>query len=170
MGNPPSGWRFLRMASVDLFPRADGALRARLVALVLVLGLMLSTAGRALPASAAAGSLVRVVVQKVFPGDATPERAVQGLGGKVEQELPIVDGFSASLPVDRLEQLRTVPGVANITVNRMVHVSGQLGEKSGTASAVFTDAIRASKAWSSGYTGQGVNVAIIDTGVNATGD
>jgi serine protease AprX len=158
-----------RMTADTLALREEGTGKARLLAVAVVVGLLVSAAGRALPAPAAA-SLLRVVVQKVHLADTTPERAIYDLGGHVEQELPIVDGFSASLPADRLDQLRTVPGVANITVNRTVHVSGQLGENSGTASAVFTDAIRASKTWGQGYTGQGINVALIDTGVNATGD
>lgn len=146
------------------------AFKARVITLVVVAALLLGASGGSRPLSERLASTVQVVVQKVHPADPAPERAVYDLGGSVERELPIVDGFSASIPSDRLEQLRTVPGVANITVNRAVHVSGQLGEGSGTASAVFTDAIRASKAWSQGYSGQGINVALIDTGVNATGD
>ena len=146
------------------------ALEARLVAAVVVVALLLGAAGGALPLSNRLAAAVRIVVQKVHPADPTPERAVHDLGGQVERELPIVDGFSASIPSDRLDQLRTVPGIANITVNRTVHVSGWLGENSGTASAVFDDAVRAAKTWGQGFTGQGINVALIDTGVNATGD
>ena len=146
------------------------ALEARLVAAVVVVALLLGAAGGALPLSNRLAAAVRIVVQKVHPADPTPERAVHDLGGQVERELPIVDGFSASIPSDRLDQLRTVRGIANITVNRTVHVSGWLGENSGTASAVFDDAVRAAKTWGQGFTGHGINVALIDTGVNATGD
>ena len=147
-----------------------GAVRARLVILGLVAALLVGATGTTVPTIRRAAPGLRVVVQKAHAGDSTPERAVRELGGSVERQLPIVDGFSASIPSDRLDQLRAVPEIANITVNRSVHVSGQIGEGSGTASAVFTDAIRASKTWGQGYTGQGINVALIDTGVNATGD
>ena len=147
------------------------ALRARLVTLGVVAALLLGPAAGAAPAlSKSVASAVRIVVQKVHAADLTPERAVHDLGGRVERELPIVDGFSASIPSDQLDRLRTVPGVANITVNRTVHVAGWQGENSATASAVFDDAVRAAKTWGQGYTGQGINVAVIDTGVNATGD
>ena len=158
------------MGAIALPSLRERTVRARLVVMALVAALLLASSGGTLQASRNLAENLRVVVQKVHTGDSRPERAVQELGGSVERQLPIVDGFSASVPSDRLEELRTVPGVANITVNRTVHVSGQIGEGSGTASAVFTDAIRASKAWGQGYTGQGINVALIDTGVNATGD
>jgi serine protease AprX len=158
------------MDTIALPSSRAGAVKARLVTLVLVAALLVGAAGGSLPITGGSAPSLRVVVQKLLVGDLTPERAVYDLGGSVERELPIVDGFSASIPSDRLDELRTVPGIANITVNRTVHVSGQLGEGSGTASAVFTEAIRASKTWGQGYTGQGINVAVIDTGVNATGD
>ncbi|MGH2671180.1 MAG: S8 family serine peptidase, partial [bacterium] len=104
------------------------------------------------------------------PFDAGPERAVEELGGTVDQELPIVEGFAARLPAGQLGALQTVPGVRNVTVNRTVKMNGQYGEGSGVASAVYTDAVQASKAWDRGFTGQGIGVALIDTGVNAVGD
>ncbi|HKY74917.1 MAG TPA: S8 family peptidase [Acidimicrobiia bacterium] len=158
------------MGTIALPSLREHAVRARLVIMALVAALLLASSGGTLQASRNLAESLQVVVQKVQFGDPRPERAVNELGGSVERQLPIVDGFSASIPADRIEELRTVPGVANITVNRTVHVSGQIGEGSGTASAVFTDAIRASKTWGQGYTGQGINVALIDTGVNATGD
>src|SRR5688572_22496783 len=159
-----------RMDVAALPSSRTGAVRARLFILGLVAALLVGATGTTMPTIRSAAPGLRVVVQKAHAADSTPERAVRELGGSIERQLPIVDGFSASIPSDRLDQLRAVPGIANITVNRSVHVSGQIGEGSGTASAVFTDAIRASKAWGQGYTGQGINVALIDTGVNATGD
>jgi serine protease AprX len=49
-------------------------------------------------------------------------------------------------------------------------LEGQYGQDSGVASAVYTDVIRASKAWGMGVTGAGINVALVDTGVNTSGD
>jgi serine protease AprX len=144
--------------------------RYRALAVVVALAMTLAAAGHSAPLASTVESSLRVVVQKLNPFDRSPERAVEGLGGEVEQDLPIVDGFSATIPAERLDTLRAVPGVANITVDRPVHVSSQYGEASGVASAVYTDAVRASKVWDKGYTGQGVGVALIDTGVNAVGD
>lgn len=144
--------------------------RDRLVAVALALAVALAASAPSLPLASRLAPSLRVVVQKLNPLDTGPERAVERLGGKVEHELPIVDGFSAAIPAGSVDSLRAAPGVRNVTVNRPVRVSGQLGEESGAASAVYTDAVRASKVWDHGYTGQGVGVALIDTGVNATGD
>jgi serine protease AprX len=149
--------------------------RHRIVAVIVALVMVLSAAGSADTAAAvdpyrAAASAVRVVVQRLNPLDRTPERAVERLGGEVEVQLPIVDGFAATVPADQLAALRAAPGVAEVTVDRPVHVQGQYGEGSGEASAVYTDVVRASDVWGQGLTGQGVGVALIDTGVNATGD
>src|SRR5581483_8698037 len=84
--------------------------------------------------------------------------------------LPIIDGFSATIPSDRVGALEASAGVAAVTPNHPVSFAGQYGEGSGVASAVYTDVVRASKTWEQGYTGQGIGVALIDTGVNPVGD
>jgi serine protease AprX len=143
--------------------------RHRVVAGVVALALVLAASGRTAPVSSL-GPSVRIVVQKLNPFDRGPERAVEKLGGTVERPLPIVEGFAARLPAGQLASLQAVSGVGNVTVNRTVKMNGQYGEDSGAASAVYTDAIGASKTWDQGYTGQGIGVALIDTGVNAVGD
>ena len=39
-----------------------------------------------------------------------PEQAVAGYGGEVGRALDIINGFTAEVPVDRLDALRAVPG------------------------------------------------------------
>ncbi|MGH8992792.1 MAG: S8 family serine peptidase, partial [Acidimicrobiia bacterium] len=113
---------------------------------------------------------VRVVVSKADPGDRRPEAAVVRLGGTVDAPLPIVDGFSATVPTGAVARLAATAGVTGLTLDRPVTVSGAYGEGSGVASAVYTDAVRAKATWEEGHTGARVGVAVIDTGVNATGD
>ena len=136
----------------------------------LALGLALLATGAGLRARPAAAPLVDVIVQKAHDLDRWPEQAVRRLGGTVGHELWIVNGFAARLPKSAVSALESVPGVVNVTPNRTVQVHGQYGAKSGVASAVYTDVTKASKAWSVGATGQGINVALIDTGVNTEGD
>ncbi len=126
-------------------------------------------AGPALP-SAQAVSTVTVVVQTVPGSDQAVEEAIDRLGGHVDVALPIIDGFAASIPANHLDALEATPGVTAVTPNREVTFSGQYGEGSGGASAVYTDVLRASKTWDSGHSGQGVGVAVIDTGINPVGD
>ena len=44
------------------------------------------------------------------------------------------------------------------------------GQDTGSASAVYPAVVGADRLWSAGYTGGGIGVAVIDTGINATGD
>jgi serine protease AprX len=113
---------------------------------------------------------VRVIVQEQPGLGQDVQNAVVRLGGHVEAPLPIIDGFSAAIPADRIDDLESLPGVAAVTQNQPVQFAGQYGEGSGTASAVYSDAVRAAKTWDQGYTGQGVGVAVIDTGINPVGD
>src|SRR5205823_9354380 len=53
---------------------------------------------------------------------------------------------------------------------RGITFSGQYGENSGVASAIYTDVVKASKTWDQGYSGQGIGVAVIDTGINPVGE
>jgi serine protease AprX len=119
------------------------------------------------PSQAAA---VSVVVQEVPGAGRDLQDAVTRLGGRVDVPLPIIDGFSASVPAHRVDDLGALPGVAAVTENRPVRFAGQYGEGSGTASAVYSEAVRATKTWDQGHTGRGVVVAVIDTGINPVGD
>ena len=118
----------------------------------------------------AADPLIRVIVSKVAAADPRPEAELKALGGRVEHELKIIDGFSGELPSSEMTAFDHAPGVRSVTPDGEVHFASQMGQSSGTASAVYTDATRASKVWGMGDTGGGVNVAVIDTGINTTGD
>ncbi|HZQ77815.1 MAG TPA: S8 family peptidase, partial [Acidimicrobiia bacterium] len=127
-------------------------------------------AGPAVTAPAQAQSPVTVVVQERPGAGPGVEQAISRLGGHVAVDLPIIDGVAADVPADRVGALEATPGVVAVTPNRPVTLSGQYGDSSGVASAVYTDAVRASKTWDQGYTGQGIGVAVVDTGINPVGD
>jgi serine protease AprX len=102
-------------------------------------------------------------------GDAA-EHAVARLGGSVLRRLAVIDGFSARVPRTAVPALSEVPGIRWVARNRSLRLEGQYGEGSGVASAVYTDVVRAGKTWDAGITGRGVTVALVDTGVNTSGD
>ena len=118
----------------------------------------------------AASTTRAVVVRELAPGSDAAERAVRAVGGSVTTPLPIVDGFSAQVPVARLDALRRSAGVRSVDLAAPVHFDGAYGQGSRGPSAVYSDAVRADRAWSAGHRGQGIGVAVIDTGVNAVGD
>src|SRR3954471_10359708 len=118
----------------------------------------------------ASSDLVTVIVSKVVSTDPTPEQVVRHVGGRVERELSIIDGFVARVPRAAVDVLAGIPGVRSVSPDRGLHLLAQYGQDSGVASAVYTDVVRAGKTWGTGDSGAGVGVAVIDTGVDTSGN
>jgi serine protease AprX len=110
------------------------------------------------------GEPVRVVVQKAAGAGAGPERNVARLGGRVTRELPLVRGFAATIPSAAVRSLARSDGVRAVSADRRVSVQGTA--TSAEVKSVYPKAVRADGAWQRGITGQGVTVALIDTGVS----
>jgi len=141
------------------------------------LGIALAAAAALLATSApAVGAAPRdggvpVLVREVNPVSTAAERAVYAVGGTVTSELPIVGGFAAKVPARGLAALRSLAGVvAEVVPAGRISFSGAYGQGSGVASAVYPTVVGADRAWKAGYTGGHVGIAVIDTGINATGD
>src|SRR3954462_12858782 len=111
-----------------------------------------------------------VVVVKDAIGDHRPEALVRSVGGRVVRSLDVIDGFIATVPQSSIAILGKAPGVLSATPDQRLSLQAQYGQDSGVASAVYTDVVRANKTWSAGHTGLGVTVAVVDTGVDTTGD
>ena len=112
---------------------------------------------------------VSVIVRELPGSGDRPERTVERLGGSVGQRIEIIDGFVAELPRGSLDLLRSAPGVASATPNHKVHLQGRpdrfhFGSDQGSWFNT-NKTIRAHDAWRQGYTGAGVDVALIDSGV-----
>jgi serine protease AprX len=120
----------------------------------------------ATPSSAAK---VQVVVRENSDAGNRPEQAVTALGGKVLRQLDIIDGFSAAVPKDRLDALRATAGVASVTEDAGLtlsdaDVSNQVSQ-TGSLYTLANTVTGASALWNQGYTGQGVDIALVDSGV-----
>jgi serine protease AprX len=110
---------------------------------------------------------VRVVVQKLDAADRRPEAAITDLGGTVTRDLPIVDGFAATVPAHATTNLAGIAGVRAVTLDETLHPQGLLSgptSKSPPKSAYIKE-VRADSEWAAGVTGQGVTVALLDTGI-----
>jgi serine protease AprX len=132
------------------------------------------TVGGAPPASATAvapGPMVRVVVTGAPGAQPAVAAAVTALGGKVEAELGVVDGVSADVPASAVNALRQAPGVRSVSADirgRLQSVDPALGyDVAGDDGSLFDVAqiTHAKDAWTKGWTGKGVGVALIDSGV-----
>ncbi|NYJ06836.1 S8 family serine peptidase [Petropleomorpha daqingensis] len=113
--------------------------------------------------------LVPVVVQESQGTGSGPQRAVEAFGGSVTTQFSVISGFSARVPSDRLEALRAVPGVTSVTEDASLTLSSaDVEAQAGQAGSLYTIANQvtgASTLWNAGYTGQGVDVAVVDSGV-----
>jgi serine protease AprX len=127
------------------------------------------------PTRTAASPRREAVILRGVPG-ATPEltRAVTALRGTVTSNLPIIDGLAAEVPAGSLPLLRQAAGVVSATPDATGRVLPFQTRAAGldVAGSVdtgsldqITSIIHARDSWAAGYTGKGVDVALIDTGV-----
>src|SRR4051794_32338151 len=132
-----------------------------------VAGPAMATAAQAATPSDA--DLVSVVVQETGGTGNGPERAVQAYGGSVTKQFSVISGFSAQVPADRLDALRAVPGVTSVTEDASLTLSdADVAAQAAQAGSMYTIANQvtgASTLWNAGYTGKGVDVAVVDSGV-----
>ena len=99
--------------------RAIGAAIAAILATTSLAALRTETTGlRGNPVSATVREMPRA-------GD-RPERGVEALGGDVGRTLGIIDGFVASLPSERVDELRRVQGVRSVSPNASVQLLGSV--------------------------------------------
>jgi serine protease AprX len=123
----------------------------------------LRTAGRAAQ---------RVVVTGARAGTqaaADTAEAVRRVGGRVTATLPIVNGAAAQVGADDLERLARDPAVSAVTADRQAHFEDFVYDAATTASN-FARTSQATAAWAAGNLGQGVGVAVLDTGVSPMAD
>jgi serine protease AprX len=154
--------------------RIDQTSRARVVAALAAALALLLTAGGAgrggAPAAASAtGGMVSVVVQAAGGALDAAARAVTSHGGTVGGELPIVDGFAARVPAGAVAAVEASPGVRAVTADQRVRFAASTYDATTTASA-FAKVSGATDAWSGGDLGEGIGVAVIDTGVSSMND
>jgi serine protease AprX len=94
---------------------------------------------------------------------------VQAFGGTVSRQLSIIGAFTASVPRDRLAALRAVPGVDSVTEDGSLELADaeveQQSAQPGSLYTIANEVTGASAMWDAGYTGRGVDVAVIDSGV-----
>ena len=133
----------------------------------------LVAAGVAGPANAAttasAAENVSVIVRELAGAGNLPEQTVAAFGGSVGRQLGILGGFTAEVPSDRVAALRAVAGVESVTEDAGLTLSStEISDQAAQNGSLYTLANKvtgASSMWDAGYTGKGVDVAVIDSGV-----
>ncbi len=104
----------------------------------------------------AKGQTVRVIVQyKQVPTEAH-YATMKSRGGLLHAKLHMIKGAAFTIPVSALPKLEADPEIASVSLDHPMKV---LDESTDVATGVPS-------AWSAGYTGAGVTVAVIDSGIN----
>jgi serine protease AprX len=147
-----------------------GGTRWRRGAVVAVLAT--AALGAAAPAAAPAatpGSAQVVVIEAPGAGSA-PERAVERLGGHVGLEFPLVHGFSATIPARNVKRLRHALGVKSVHRDRAVALRETDPAAAPATEGAGLDLVRgAIGAGGVSGTGEGVDVALVDSGISPVG-
>ena len=140
------------------------------------LGLLVGAAGAASAAPIQSPSLLgsggptqRYIVSDPNAGPKQSSSWVGGAGGAVTGTVGLVNGVIANLTAGQASALAAQPGV-DISPDLTVSVSGDFAAAQVSATrppaAVFPQDSGATSLWATGDTGSGVNVAVLDTGVD----
>jgi serine protease AprX len=112
---------------------------------------------------------VSVIVRELPGAGSVPEHAVEAFGGVVERYIPIIDGFVAEVPAAAVPDLRRLDGIYSVTLNSRVRLLGSIdGIDPNKYPGSWLKVAKNTKLlemWQHGFTGQGVDVALIDSGV-----
>jgi serine protease AprX len=97
----------------------------------------------------------------------TSERKARALvrshHGRVTDRLSAIHGFVIRLPARQARALRGSKRVLNVTVNGRMHSTSVNG---GRLATTYPKTVGADKLWAAGITGEGVGVAVIDSGIS----
>ena len=111
--------------------------------------------------------LVSMIVRELPGAGEAPERLVETLGGSVGAHIGIIDGFVAAIPEGATASVRSHPGVLSVTPNHPVQLQSESWNPQPDPGSLVNTArvVGAADLWRNGITGEGVDVAVIDTGV-----
>jgi serine protease AprX len=108
---------------------------------------------------------VKVIVQLWDGADTTARLAVAAAGGTVTADLPVVNGFAATVPQSAVPNLGSLAAVRFVSPDTPLHFQEAMPD--GGPASVHKDVLGVEETQSAGLRGGGVGVAIIDTGVAA---
>jgi serine protease AprX len=115
------------------------------------------------------GADVAVIIHEAVPSSDAAERLVTDLGGHVTHELPLVGGFAAAFPSDRLVALTQDTSVAGVWGDARLRMASTGTNQYDTwePNLAWRKAIRLNQV---NVDGSGVTVAMLDTGVSQVDD
>jgi len=138
-------------------------------AAVAMAGAMCATlsAGAVASTLSAKSQLVSVVL-RAEPGQLqAADATVASFGGRVERDIALINGVVAEVPAGSMASLAASPAVAEVTADASVHLLSSTYDPTTDLGSLYSvETMDGAHAfWNAGYTGQGVDVALIDSGV-----
>ncbi len=107
---------------------------------------------------------VDVIVQFNSPVPQQQTDVVSRHGGKAKKDLPGLGGGAFHVPESAINDLASEPSVSFISLDHKLQAHSAGAQ---SAAIVTSGVVNAPTAWSLGYNGAGVGVAVIDSGINA---
>lgn len=99
------------------------------------------------------------------------EPQINALGGRITDELSIIHSLAVELPAASILQLAHNRNISWISADGTVTNSICFEcISAANLTNTYIQAIQADKVWAQGYQGQGIGVAVVDSGVNFQGD
>ena len=115
------------------------------------------------------GESVPIIIQTDATTD--PLELVRDSGGDVTSVLGMIHSVAAEVPAERIDQLVGAEGVRWVSLDApVVSTDGGGGSGSSSPTNVFRAEVQADNAGNAGILGQGVGVAVVDTGIYASND
>ena len=113
-----------------------------------------------------------IIVRETQASSDLAENLVRSLGGRVTRELPIISSFSAVFPAGQVMDLAAAGSVTRVWADGKVRMSTDTSLLNTTTppNKNWQDAMDLPSVWNQGYTGSGVTVALLDTGVSPVAD
>ncbi|HWJ47706.1 MAG TPA: S8 family serine peptidase, partial [Candidatus Udaeobacter sp.] len=99
---------------------------------------------------------VRVIVQYKQVPTTTHYSTMQGRGARLHTKLHMIKGAAFTIPASALPALEADPNVESVTIDHPLTLMDDTTD----------NVIGAASAWNSGFTGAGIGVAVIDSGIN----
>jgi serine protease AprX len=115
---------------------------------------------------------VGVIVQ-MLGKDSSVDDLVAGLGGAVTKDLRIINAIAAELPAKAVPALARAAGVRWVSLDAPVVSAGKPPPKkdlAGLPLIYYLDTLGVRQVWDMGYRGQGIAVAVIDSGITRDHD
>ncbi len=120
---------------------------------------------RGLPRGERRAKMVRTLKGKAEEVQLPVRSLLQGRRARNVESLWLINGMMVTAPPEVIRELARLPEVTEIRLDRSIPL-GKVTYESTTVAEWGVDAIRAPQVWNRGYSGKGVVVANMDTGVD----